>query len=63
MKITRDEVEKLLATMYKFKATEVELDIDYFGSSVDYLDFDIWKNGHYFCTVFTIEKERGKKND
>jgi len=59
MKITRDEVEKLLATMYKFEATEVELDIGYFDSSIDYLDFDIWKNEHYFCTAFTIEKERG----
>lgn len=61
MKMTRDEVEKLLATMYRLEATEVELDIDYFGSSIDYLDFDIWKCGEYFTTALTLEKERGDK--
>jgi hypothetical protein len=59
MKITRDEVEKLLAKMYRLEATEVELDIDFFDEfTVDSIDFDIWKMGQYFMTVLTIEKER-----
>ena len=58
MKMTRNEVEKLLATMYRLEATEVKLDIDYFGSSIDYLDFDIWKGGQYFTTALTLEKEK-----
>ena len=63
MKITRGEVEKLLATMYRLEATEVELDIDinhygYHGISVDYIDFDIWKMGQYFTTALTIEEKR-----
>lgn len=42
MKITRDEVEKLLATMYRLEATEVELDIDAdFDGIVSSIDFDI----------------------
>ena len=60
MKITREEVEKLLATMYRLEATEVELDFDYYGPSVDYLDFDIWKFGRYFTTALSIKEKRGK---
>lgn len=57
MKITRDEVEKLLATMYRLEATEVELDIVYSDYSGDNsIDFDIWKLGHYFTTALTIEE-------
>lgn len=57
MKITRDEVEKLLATMYRLEATEVELDIDFFDSfTVGSIDFDIWKFGQYFTTALSIEK-------
>lgn len=57
MKMTRNEVEKLLATMYRLEATEVELDIDcsdYSGNNS--IDFDIWKFGHYFTTALTIEE-------
>jgi hypothetical protein len=61
MKITRNEVEKLLATMYKLEATEVELDIsggmDYTGG-VDMIEFDIWKFGQYFTTALIIEEKR-----
>lgn len=57
MKMTRDEVEKLLATMYRLEATEVELDIDFFDDpAVDSIDFDIWKFGKYFTTALTIGK-------
>ena len=57
MKITRNEVEKLLATMYRLEATEVELDFDFYDDfTVDSVDFDIWKSGQYFTTVLTIEK-------
>lgn len=59
MKMTRDEVEKLLATMYRLEATEVELDIDYdFDASVDCIEFDIWKFGQYFTTALIIEEKR-----
>ena len=59
MKITRSEVEKLLATMYRLEATEVELDIDFFDSFVvDYIDFDIWKFGQYFTTALSVEEKR-----
>lgn len=59
MKITRDEVEKLLATMYRLEATEVELDIDFFDSfTVESIDFDIWKFGGYFTTALTVEEKR-----
>lgn len=57
MKITRDEVEKLLATMYRLEATEVELDFDCYDSTVDSVDFDIWKFGKFFTTALTIEKK------
>ena len=58
MKITRDEVEKLLATMYRLEATEVELDIDTdFDGIVGSIDFDIWKFGQFLTTALTIEKE------
>lgn len=57
MKMTRNEVEKLLATMYRLEATEVELDFDFYDDfTVDSVDFDIWKSGQYFTTVLTIEK-------
>ena len=59
MKITRNEVEKLLATMYRLEATEVELDIDFSdGPAVDYIDFDILKFGKYFTTVLSIGEKR-----
>ena len=68
MKITRAEVEKLLATMYRLKATEVELDVEHFGSAIDasdidYIGFDIWKDGKYFTTVLTIENEEVTEDD
>lgn len=57
MKITKDEIEKLLATMNRLEATEIELDINFFDEyTVDSIDFDIWKFGQYFTTVFAIEK-------
>ena len=56
MKMTRDEVEKLLATMYRLEATEVELDINGDIDGVNTIDFDIWKFGHYFSTALTIEE-------
>lgn len=57
MKMTKSEIEKLLATMNKFEATEVELDIntDCFPNK-DYIDFDIWEFGHFFITALTIEE-------
>lgn len=59
MKITRKEVEKLLAVMYKLEVKEAILDIDYDeDESIDSIDFDIWKFGNYFITALTIEKER-----
>ena len=61
MKITRDEVEKLLDTMHRLEATEVELDIcgsmDYTGG-VDMIEFDIYKFGSYVTTALIVEKER-----
>lgn len=57
MKITRDEVEKLLATMYRLEATEVKLDVDCDYEFVNSIDFDIWKFGQYFITALTIERE------
>ena len=58
MKMTRDEVEKLLGTMYRLEATEVELDIDIDFDSANSIDFDIWKCGQYFATALMIEKEK-----
>lgn len=58
MKITRNEVEKLLATMYRLEATEVELDFDFSDYfTVDSVDFDIWKFGYFFTTALTIEEK------
>ena len=56
MIITRNEVEKLLATMYRLEVTEVELDTNHLDSPIEYIDFDIWKMGQYFTTALTIEK-------
>ena len=61
--MTRNEVEKLLATMYRLEATEVELDIDVdFDGIVGSIDFDIWKCGRFFTTALTIEKEVNKND-
>lgn len=57
MKITKDEVKKLLEVMDRLEATEIELDVDCDYEFANHIDFDIWKSGQYFTTVLTIERE------
>ena len=59
MKMTRDEVEKLLTTMDRLEATEVSLDISgdmSYSGGVDMIEFDIYKFNKYFTTALTIEE-------
>ena len=57
--ITRKEIAKILATMVDRDIEQIELDcaIDWRGTCVDSIDFDVWKDKEYLYTILTIEGE------
>lgn len=57
MKITREEIEKMLATMKENNIKELELDFGYdLADSVDEIDFDHWENNKYCGTILSIKE-------